>query len=156
MDNHSDFMRMAIEMADENIRNGGGPFGAVVVKDGKVVGKGANQVTNHNDPTAHAEVLAIRAASRELNTFNLSNCVLYTSCEPCPMCLGAIYWARIPHVYYGNNREDAASIGFDDDFIYRELSMPMANRSILMQPLLSEEALNTFRAWSDKSDKIDY
>lgn len=156
MDNHSDFMRMAIEMADENIRNGGGPFGAVVVKDGKVVGKGANQVTNHNDPTAHAEVLAIRAASSELNTFNLSNCVLYTSCEPCPMCLGAIYWARIPHVYYGNNREDAASIGFDDDFIYRELSMPMAKRSILMQPLLSEVALNTFRVWSEKSDKIDY
>lgn len=149
-------MRMAIEMADENIKNGGGPFGAVVVKEGKVVGMGANQVTNHNDPTAHAEVLAIREASRVLNTFNLSNCVLYTSCEPCPMCLGAIYWARIPHVYYGNNREDAASIGFDDEFIYRELSMPMASRSILMQPLLSEEALNTFRAWSEKSDKIDY
>ncbi len=149
-------MRMAIEMADENIKNGGGPFGAVVVKEGQVVGMGANQVTNHNDPTAHAEVLAIREASRVLNTFNLSNCVLYTSCEPCPMCLGAIYWARIPHVYYGNNREDAASIGFDDEFIYRELSMPMASRSILMQPLLSEEALNTFRAWSEKSDKIDY
>lgn len=149
-------MRMAIEMADENIKNGGGPFGAVVVKEGKVVGMGANQVTNHNDPTAHAEVLAIREASRVLNTFNLSNCVLYTSCEPCPMCLGAIYWARILHVYYGNNREDAASIGFDDEFIYRELSMPMASRSILMQPLLSEEALNTFRAWSEKSDKIDY
>lgn len=149
-------MRSAIELANENILNGGGPFGAVIVLNGEIVGKGSNQVTNHNDPTAHAEVLAIRDACRRLKRFDLSDCVLYTSCEPCPMCMGAIYWARIPKVFYGNTRKDAASIGFDDDFIYRELSLPLAQRSVLMQPLLGKEAFKTFKAWELKVDKKVY
>ncbi len=156
MEQHDFFMRQAIELANENILNGGGPFGAVIVLNGVVVGKGSNQVTNHNDPTAHAEVLAIRNASKNLNRFDLSNCVLYTSCEPCPMCLGAIYWARIPKVFYGNTRKDAASIGFDDDFIYQELSQPIEKRSILMEPLLSSEAFKTFKDWNLKVDKKAY
>lgn len=156
MEQHVIFMRQAIELANENILNGGGPFGAVVVLNGEVVGKGSNQVTNHNDPTAHAEVLAIRNASKNLSRFDLSDCVLYTSCEPCPMCLGAIYWARIPRVFYGNTRNDAASIGFDDDFIYQELSQPIEKRSVLMEPLLSSEAFKTFKDWDLKVDKKAY
>lgn len=156
MEQDNKFMRMAIEMANENIKNGGGPFGAVVVCNGEVVGSGANQVTNHNDPTAHAEVLAIRDASQKLKRFDLSDCVLYTSCEPCPMCLGAIYWARIQKVFFGNTRKDAASIGFDDDFIYHELSQPIGKRSVLMEPLLGEEAIKTFRIWDIKIDKTVY
>jgi guanine deaminase len=156
MHDHTKYMRMAIELANKNIHMGGGPFGAVVVRNGEVVGTGANQVTNHNDPTAHAEVLAIREASQNLSDYNLSGCTLYTSCEPCPMCLGAIYWARIPHVYYGNNREDAAEIGFDDDFIYKEIHTPIQKRSILMQPMLSEEAISTFKHWSDMPHKTAY
>jgi len=156
MEQHVFFMRQAIELANENILNGGGPFGAVVVLNGAVVGKGSNQVTNHNDPTAHAEVLAIRNASKNLNRFDLSDCILYTSCEPCPMCLGAIYWARIPRIFYGNTRNDAASIGFDDDFIYQELSQPIEKRSILMEPLLSNEAFKTFKDWELKVDKKAY
>jgi tRNA(Arg) A34 adenosine deaminase TadA len=156
MEQHDYFMRAAIEMANENILNGGGPFGAVIVLNGEIVGKGSNQVTNHNDPTAHAEVLAIRDACRHLKRFDLSDCVLYTSCEPCPMCLGAIYWARIRQVFFGNTREDAASIGFDDDFIYRELSLPISQRSVLMKPLLSTEAFKTFKAWNLKVDKKVY
>jgi tRNA(Arg) A34 adenosine deaminase TadA len=153
---HNQFMRVAIELANENIQSGGGPFGAVVVCKGEVVGTGVNQVTIHNDPTAHAEVIAIRSASKHLNRFDLSDCVLYTTCEPCPMCLGAVYWARIPHVFYGNTRKDAANIGFDDDFIYRELSLPIKERSVLMQPLLGAEAIATFKAWQLKSDKTEY
>lgn len=157
MEQHEkELMRKAIELANENIKNGGGPFGAVVVLNGEVVGEGANQVTNFNDPTAHAEVLAIRSASQKLNRFDLSDCVLYTTCEPCPMCLGAIYWARIAHVYYGNTRKDAASIGFDDDFIYQELSLPIEKRSVLMEPLLGEEAFKTFKYWRLKLDKTVY
>lgn len=156
MEQHVIFMRQAIELANENILNGGGPFGAVVVLNGEVVGKGSNQVTNHNDPTAHAEVLAIRNASKSLNRFDLSDCILYTSCEPCPMCLGAIYWARIPRIFYGNTRKDAASIGFDDDFIYQELSQPIEERSVLMEPLLSNEAFKTFKDWDLKVDKKAY
>lgn len=156
MEQHVNFMRQAIELANENIQNGGGPFGAVVVLNGEVVGKGSNQVTNYNDPTAHAEVLAIRNASKNLNRFDLSDCVLYTSCEPCPMCLGAIYWARIPRIFYGNTRNDAASIGFDDDFIYQELSRPIEKRSVLMEPLLSSEAFKTFKTWNLKVDKKAY
>lgn len=149
-------MRAAINLANANIEKGGGPFGAVVVYQGEIVGRGANEVTLQNDPTAHAEVLAIRDAAQTLGHYDLSNCVLYTSCEPCPMCLGAIYWSRIKTVYYGNNRKDAAAAGFDDDFIYRELELPMAQRSILMQPLLGEEALDNFKRWTKKEDKTAY
>jgi guanine deaminase len=156
MEHHEKYMRMAIELSVENIEYGGGPFGAIVVRNGEVVGSGANQVTNQNDPTAHAEVLAIRAASQKLKNYNLSDCILYTSCEPCPMCLGAIYWARIPVVYYGNNRKDAAGIGFDDDFIYREIDTPVEKRSVLMQPMLTEEALVTFKKWLNTPHKTEY
>ncbi|WP_088655697.1 nucleoside deaminase [Geofilum rhodophaeum] len=149
-------MRTAIGLANDNIEKGGGPFGAVVVHQGEIVGRGANEVTLQNDPTAHAEVLAIRNAAQTLGHYDLSDCVLYTSCEPCPMCLGAIYWSRIKTVYYGNNRKDAAEAGFDDDFIYRELELPMAQRSILMQPLLGEEALDNFKRWTKKEDKTEY
>lgn len=156
MEQHNNFMRQAIELANENIRNGGGPFGALVVLNGEVVGMGANQVTNYNDPTAHAEILAIRSASQKLKRFDLSDCVLYTSCEPCPMCLGAIYWARISSIYYGNTRKDAANIGFDDDFIYHEMNQPIEKRSVVMKPLLSEEAVNSFQTWMLKADKTVY
>ncbi|ASB49266.1 nucleoside deaminase [Alkalitalea saponilacus] len=158
MNNNNDekFMRMAIELANDNIKHGGGPFGAIIVKDGEVVGKGSNQVTNHNDPTAHAEVLAIREACKNLKSYNLSDCILYTSCEPCPMCLGAIYWARIPKIFFGNTRKDAADIGFDDDFIYREIGVSMDQRSILMEPLLNSEAISTFKTWQAMPNKTEY
>jgi guanine deaminase len=156
MDNHTKYMRMAIELANKNIQKGGGPFGAVIVRQNEVIGTGSNQVTNHNDPTAHAEILAIREASQNLNNYNLSDCILYTTCEPCPMCLGAIYWARIPHVFFGNNRQDAAEIGFDDDFIYREIHTPIQKRSILMEPMLGEEAIATFKQWADMPQKTAY
>jgi len=156
MQDHKKFMRMAIDLANKNILDGGGPFGAVIVRNSEVIGTGANQVTNHNDPTAHAEVLAIREASRNMNNYNLSDCTLYTSCEPCPMCLGAIYWARIPKVYFGNSRLDAATIDFDDDFIYKEIRTPIKERSILMIPLLSEEAIATFKQWSAMPHKTEY
>ena len=134
----------------------GGPFGAIVVRRGKIVGRGWNQVTSTNDPTAHAEMLAIRAACQRLKTFQLNDCELYTSCEPCPMCLAAIYWARIKKVYYANTRRDAACIAFDDELIYREVSLPPARRKIPMQPLLRAEALAVFREWRAKSDKVQY
>ena len=153
---HEKFMRMAIALANENIKKGGGPFGAVIVKDGKVVGRGANSVTALNDPTAHAEIMAIREASAALSDFNLSDCILYTTCEPCPMCLGAIYWARIPTVYYGNTKNDAAEIGFDDHFIYQELELPIQKRSLIMKPLLGGEAIHTFETWRVLPDKIEY
>src|SRR3954467_3464369 len=143
------FMREAIRLAEEGMRsNRGGPFGCVIVRQGKVVARGNNRVTSTNDPTAHAEVTAIREACRELGTFQLVDCELYTSCEPCPMCLAAIYWARIPTVYYANTRADAAAIGFDDDFIYRQMPLPPAQQAIQMQPLLRDAALQTFQAWS--------
>ena len=122
------FMRQAIELSEENVRSGGGPFGAVIVRDGRVIATGTNGVTRLNDPTAHAEVTAIRNAARALGTFDLSGCEIYTSCEPCPMCLGAIYWARIGKMYYGNDQEDARRIGFDDSFIYEEIALPPAQR----------------------------
>ncbi|GAO29418.1 guanine deaminase [Geofilum rubicundum JCM 15548] len=147
---------MAIDLANKNIQMGGGPFGAVIVRQNEVVGAGSNQVTNHNDPTAHAEILAIREASQNLNDYNLSDCTLYTTCEPCPMCLGAIYWARIPHVFFGNNRQDAAGIGFDDDFIYKEIQLPLQKRSILMEPMLGEEAIATFKQWANLPHKTEY
>lgn len=153
---HEDFMRQAIDLAVENIKNGGGPFGAVIVKDGEVVATGANRVTANNDPTAHAEVSAIRAACTKLGTFDLSGCVIYTSCEPCPMCLGAIYWAHIDKIYYGANQYDAARIDFDDSFIYRELELTPDKRNKPVENILHDEALAPFHAWQEKEDKIRY
>jgi tRNA(Arg) A34 adenosine deaminase TadA len=153
----SRFMREAIRISREKMqRNHGGPFGAVVVRDGKIVGRGWNQVTSRNDPTAHAEVVAIRNACRRLKTFRLSDCELYTSCEPCPMCLAAIYWARLQRVYYANTRHDAARIAFDDAFIYREVARPISRRRIPMKQLLRAEALKTFAEWQNKPDKVPY
>lgn len=150
------FMREAIRLADESVKNGGGPFGAVIVKDGEIVAGSANSVTIDNDPTAHAEVNTIRQACRKLGTFDLSDCVIYTSCEPCPMCLGAIYWARIKRVYYGNTKKDAAAIDFADDFIYRELELHKENRSVPLISLLRDEAIKTFKAWKQKEDRVEY
>jgi len=150
------WMREAIRLADESVKNGGGPFGAVVVKDGELIAGSANSVTINNDPTAHAEVNAIRSACRKLNTFDLTGCVIYTSCEPCPMCLGAIYWAHISKIYYGNTRKDARDIDFADDFIYEELERPLTKRSVPILPLLRDEAIHTFRLWKEKTDKTAY
>ena len=151
------FMREAIALAAEGMRSGrGGPFGCVVVRRGEVVGRGNNRVTSTNDPTAHAEVTAIRDACAARKTFQLEDCTLYTSCEPCPMCLAAIYWARIPRVVYANTRSDAAAIGFDDDFIYQQIPLPPAQRTIAMETLLRDEAQVTFQEWSAKPDKIPY
>lgn len=150
-------MRAAIKLADDGMRDGrGGPFGCVVVRRGEIVGRGNNRVTSTNDPTAHAEVTAIRDACAKLQTFQLTDCELYTSCEPCPMCLSAIYWARIPAVFYGNTRTDAAAIGFDDDFIYQQVPLPPEQRAIKMQLLLRDEALTTFQSWAAKADKVKY
>jgi len=150
------FMREAIRLANESVNRGGGPFGAVIVKDGEVIAGNSNSVTIDNDPTAHAEVNTIREACRRLGTFDLSGCTIYTSCEPCPMCLGAIYWARISRIFYGNNRKDARDIDFSDDFIYEELDRPMDQRTVPIIPLLRNEALHTFRLWEAKSDKTEY
>lgn len=151
------FMRAAIRISLAKMRgNHGGPFGAVVVQGGKIVGRGWNQVTSANDPTAHAEVTAIRDACRRLKTFQLDGCELYTSCEPCPMCLAAIYWARLGKVYYGNTRQDAAAAEFDDELIYREVAAPIGERSIPMKQLLRSEALAAFKEWSGKADKVRY
>ena len=151
------FMRRAIQLAQNGINeNAGGPFGAVVVKDGEIVGEGCNRVTSTNDPTAHAEVVAIRAACQSLNSFQLDGCVLYTSCEPCPMCLGAIYWARPAKIFYAATREDAANIGFDDQFIYEEIEKNLENRQMKLVNLMREEGLTVFENWSDKSDKKKY
>ncbi len=156
MDRHS-FMRRAIALAEQNVVDlGGGPFGAVVVHGGRIVGEGTNQVTGSHDPTAHAEVVAIRAACAELGTFSLAGCEIYASCEPCPMCLSAIYWARIDRIFYGNTKNEAAAIGFDDDHIYREIALPIGDRSIPTQRLLTEEAIAAFRAWESSDDKVPY
>lgn len=151
-----DFMRKAIELSIENVKNGGGPFGAVIVKDGEIVATGVNRVTANHDPTAHAEVSVIRAACQKLGTFDLSGCEIYTSCEPCPMCLGAIYWAHLDKIYYGNNKTDAARIGFDDSFIYDELALERKDRNKAMEELLPDEAIAAFRAWEEKADKVEY
>ncbi len=151
------FMREAIRLATENVsQRNGGPFGAIVVKNGEIVGRGYNQVTANNDPTAHAEVMAIRDACHNLQTFQLDGCVLYTSCEPCPMCLGAIYWARPDKLYYGCTKDDAAAIAFDDAFIYEELKVPLSERKIPMLPLSREEALVAFQLWEKNTKKISY
>lgn len=150
------FMLDAIELSKQNINEGGGPFGAVIVKEGQIIATGANRVTDENDPTAHAEVKAIREACKKLKTFDLSGCTIYTSCEPCPMCLGAIYWAHIEKVYYGNNKSDACNIGFDDSFIYDELELPINKRKVEFIQLLPDEAIKAFQQWDSKEDKLEY
>ena len=150
-------MARAIELSLENVRSGrGGPFAAVVVKDDAIIAEAVNQVTALNDPTAHAEITAIREACKKLATFELKDCELYASCEPCPMCLGAIYWARLARVFFANTAEDAAEIGFDDSFIYREAAKPFSQRTIPMIPLMRDQALAAFRAWQNKPDKNPY
>jgi tRNA(Arg) A34 adenosine deaminase TadA len=149
-------MRKAIQLSLRSVAKGGGPFGAVVIKDGKIVATGSNGVTLHNDPTAHAEVTAIRKAAKKLGTFDLTGCEIYTSCEPCPMCLSAIYWARIGKVHYANTKHDAQAIGFDDSFIYEQLALPENTRSIPVEHLLRDEALAAFKAWREKEDKVEY
>ena len=154
---HEKFMRIAIGLSEQNLKGvAGGPFGAVVVKNGEVVAASANQVIQQNDPTAHAEVSAIRLACQKLGTHDLVGCVIYTSCEPCPMCLGAIYWARIDTIYYGNTKADAADIGFDDHFIYKELERPMNQRKLQIIQLLRDEAISAFKMWADSGPKKDY
>lgn len=155
--NHEKFMRMAIELSEYNVQQGhGGPFGAVIVKDGMVIARSANRVVPQNDPTAHAEVSAIRLACQELQSFNLSGCDIYTSCEPCPMCLGAIYWARIDNIYYANNKADAAAIGFDDQFIYDEIACNMNERKVPIIQLLRDEAQGAFKLWEKSESKTEY
>jgi tRNA(Arg) A34 adenosine deaminase TadA len=152
-----DFMTEAVKIAIRGLEaNEGGPFGCVIVKNGKVVGRGNNQVTSTNDPTAHAEIMAIREACMNLNTFQLEGCIVYASSEPCPMCLGAIYWARPDKVYYGSNHTDAANIGFDDSFIYKEIALPNDKRNIPFEQCGRETALEAFRKWEEKDDKISY
>ena len=154
---HEKFMRMAIALSEHNIKEMlGGPFGAVIAKNGKLVAKSANTVTTTIDPTAHAEISAIRKACKKLNTFNLSGCVIYTSCEPCPMCLGAIYWSRIEIIYYANTKKDAANIGFDDQFIYDEIDLPMEKRKLPVVQLLREDAQLAFEQWRASGQKIEY
>ena len=155
MDNNK-FMRMAIELSKQSVERGGGPFGAVIVRNGEVVATGSNSVTLTNDPTAHAEVSAIRAACAAADTFDLSGYEIYTSCEPCPMCLSAIYWAGIDKIYYANTRNDAAAIGFDDAFIYEQRPLAPAERTIPSLPLLRAEGLEAFRLWAEKEDKVEY
>jgi len=150
------FMREAVRLSKESVENGGGPFGAVIVKDGKIVAGSSNSVTIDNDPTAHAEVSCIRKACKALDTFDLSGCDIYTSCEPCPMCLGAIYWAHLDRIFYANDRKDAGAIGFDDDFIYEEMEKPFATRRTPLIPLLRDEGIKVFRLWSEKEDKVEY
>jgi len=151
-----EMMRRAILLSEESVKNGGGPFGAVIVKEGKIVGEASNSVTIDHDPTAHAEVNAIRKACKHLKTYNLEGCTIYCSCEPCPMCLGAIYWAHIDKIFYGNDKKDAASIGFDDDFIYKEIDMKPEDRRTKMEILLPDEAIKAFDMWREKDDKTEY
>lgn len=150
------FMQMAIDLSIENVANGGGPFGAVIVCNGEVIATGTNRVTANNDPTAHAEVSAIREACAKIGNFKLEGCVCYTSCEPCPMCLSALYWAGVSRIVYGNTKDDAKAINFDDSFIYDEIGKPYALRAIPCQNFMRKEALEGFRAWTEKEDKIEY
>jgi len=150
------FMKRSIELSIQNINNNGGPFGCVIVKQNKIIAEGTNRVTYNNDPTAHAEIIAIRNACEKLNTFNLEGCELYTSCEPCPMCLSAIYWSHIDKIYFGNSRSDASKIGFDDDFIYNELNKELSSRKIIMTQINQNEAIKAFRDWEKKLDKVKY
>ncbi|XLQ20581.1 MAG: nucleoside deaminase [Candidatus Moraniibacteriota bacterium] len=155
--NHEYFMKEAIKLSLKGMQNDdGGPFGAVVVKNNEIIAKGNNEVTSQNDPTMHAEIVAIRNACKTLSTFDLSDCILYTSCEPCPMCLGAVYWSRFERVYYANTKEDAANIEFDDEFIYEELELTKENRKLPMEQLMRNDAIEVFKKWEEKSDKIKY
>lgn len=151
-----ELMRKAIELSIKSVRNGGGPFGAIIARKGEIIAEGSNGVTIYNDPTAHAEVTAIRKACEKLGTFDLTGCEIYTSCEPCPMCLGAIYWAHLDKTYYANDRKDAADIGFDDDFIYQEIEVKPQYRKKPSEILMREEGLEAFRIWNKKTDKIEY
>lgn len=151
-----ELMRRAIELSKDSVKRGGGPFGAVIARNGEIIAEGSNNVTIDCDPTAHAEVSTIRKACKQLGTFDLSGCEIFTSCEPCPMCLGAIYWAHLDKIYYANDRKDAAAIGFDDDFIYQELDLKPADRQKPSEILLREEALEAFRMWQEKEDKTEY
>jgi tRNA(Arg) A34 adenosine deaminase TadA len=153
---HKTFMRKAIGLSISNIDNNGGPFGAVIVKDGEIIATGVNRVTSNCDPTAHAEVMAIRAAAQNLKNYNLSGCTIYTSCEPCPMCLSAIYWARIDKIFYGNTKTDAKNIGFDDSFIYDEIELPIDERKISTEQLLPNEAIQGFKKWEEFEGKEEY
>lgn len=150
------FIQRAIELSIENVAKGGGPFGAVIVKNGEIISEGTNRVTRKNDPTAHAEVTAIRKAAKKLNTFDLKGCEIYTSCEPCPMCLSAIYWANIGKIYFANTRKDAAKIGFKDDFIYHELNAPLAKRKIPISQSHHEDAKLAFKIWQSLESKVSY
>jgi len=153
---NNEFMKRAIELSVESVNKGGGPFGSVVVKDNKIIAEGSNKVTPTNDPTAHGEIVAIREACKKINTFTLGGCELYSSCEPCPMCLSAIYWARIDKIYYANTREDARKIDFDDSLIYTELQKSIDKRKIPMIQILRNEALKAFELWDAKKDKVKY
>ena len=154
--NSNFFMQKAIELSIKNIHNNGGPFGCVIVKNNKIIYEGVNGVTQNNDPTAHAEIVAIRNACNKLNTFDLSGCELYTSCEPCPMCLSAIYWSHIDLVYYGNSRENAAEIQFDDKFIYDEMKKDINERKIPLKQILKDEAIKAFNLWAETENKTKY
>ena len=153
---NKELMRRAIELSKQSVRNGGGPFGAVIARNGEIVAEGSNCVTIDCDPTAHAEVSTIRKACKALKTFDLSGCEIFTSCEPCPMCFGAIYWAHLDKIYMGNDRKDAAKIGFDDDFIYEEIALKPEDRKKPSEVLLREEALEAFKMWDEKEDKTEY
>lgn len=157
MEEQKIFMREAIRLSLENVTSGnGGPFGAVIVKDGEIIARGVNEVTNSNDPTAHAEVVAIRNACKSLGSFQLDDCEIYCSCEPCPMCLGAIYWARPAKIYYANTKQDAAKINFDDDFIYQEIELPVNKRKLPTIQLLRDEAQSAFKEWINSTKKTEY
>ncbi|CAF1475137.1 unnamed protein product [Didymodactylos carnosus] len=154
---HETFLRMAIKLAEENVEHGlGGPFGAVICKDGKVIANGSNKVVPSNDPTAHAEVVAIRQACSETNTYRLDGCVIYCSCEPCPMCLGAIYWSHVDQIFFANSKHDAAECGFDDHFIYEELARELHERKVRVTQLLEEEGIKAFALWASSSTKTHY
>ena len=153
---HQEFLAEAIRLSIENIDNAGGPFGAVIVKQGRIIATGTNRVTANNDPTAHAEVMAIRAACKALGTFELDGCTIYSSCEPCPMCLSAIYWAGISELYYACDKVDAADIGFDDKFIYDELELPITERRVHYQQMMREQALEAFNKWRNTTNKTEY
>ena len=156
MENSKKFMLRAIQLSIESVQNNGGPFGCVIVKQNKIISEGFNKVTSTNDPTAHGEIVAIREACKKLNTFNLEGCDLYSSCEPCPMCLSAIYWSRIENVFYANTRIDAKAIDFDDSFIYSEINKDLENRKIKMHQMHRDDALEAFKIWENKEDKVKY
>jgi tRNA(Arg) A34 adenosine deaminase TadA len=154
--NHTYYLKEAIKISIENQDQGGGPFGAVIVKDGEIIARSGNTVTKNNDPTAHAEINVIREACNKLNHFELKGCTIYSSCEPCPMCLGALYWSRIDKIVFAAGREDARDAGFDDSFIYEELDMPFDQRKIDTQQMLRQEAVQSFLKWKNKEDKLEY